>query len=112
VIKLREFFGTVGQWTVLIAYVTVWVAMFLMLLKSLEPLSPLITFLIALGFTLHAFRRTWLGIISLCGIAIYILSWPVTGRCGLAFGLSVWTAGFSLWLWAVCRSFRYSPRTI
>jgi hypothetical protein len=109
--KLKEVFDAISQWTVLIGFIAGMMLFFCMFLKTLEPLSPVITFLVVAGFTLHTFKRTWLGIASICGIVVYLLSWPVTGKYGLVLGLSVWITGFFLWLWSVYRSFVYNPRT-
>ena len=109
--KLKEVIEVVSQWVRLIMLIICTLVTFGSILKILEPLSMAITFLFVLVLTVHAFERKWLGIVSLFGIAIYILSWPVTGKYGLYIGLSVWTVGFFTWLWAVYRSFCISLRT-
>ena len=109
---MKKYIEAITQLTQLIFMIVCAGVVFLMTFKILEPLSPIITFFLVLGLTLHTFKRTWLGVLSLVGIVIYILSWPVTGRYGLAIGLSIWTTGFLLWFWSVYRSFNLNSKTV
>jgi|GEM_PF-5883308 len=104
------FQNAVGELIAFIATLIFFAALFG---KAMQPLSPVVTTLLVLGFTIHALSSGKLNAISvLTGLAIYGLAWPVTHQYGALLGMTVWAIGVVLWLVAVTRSFPRAWATV
>ena len=76
-----------------------------MFLRAFAPLSPLITAIVFLFLTLPTFARGLTALMSIGGIILYALSWPITKELGTFPGLIVWILGVFIWFAAVYLSF-------
>ena len=71
----------------------------------ITPLAPIITVLVVLGFTVHAFKLRWTAVLAVLGIAFYALSWPTAHMYGAYPGVLVCVTGILTWFTGVYMSF-------
>ncbi len=93
--------GNIGSFmlTCLIAF-----AILVCVLKGLEPLAPLFTIVAVGALTLCTLQRRETAMLSLGGIALFILCWPALAQWGAVASLSIWTMGILSWFYAIYRS--------
>ncbi|OHA93272.1 MAG: hypothetical protein A3D37_00870 [Candidatus Zambryskibacteria bacterium RIFCSPHIGHO2_02_FULL_38_22] len=103
---MKKFLGGIFGWIVPIVLIGCVAVMFGLILSVLQPLWPITTLIFVVVLTVHTFERKLLGFASICGIVVYALSWPITGRYGQLIGLAVCATGFLIWFWSVCQSFQ------
>ena len=103
--KIQGILAIVGA-LVVVAYLLITAGM---VLDILAMLSPVITILLVAIFTKVACRRRETAIMSLGGIFLYAMSWPMTGIYGQIPGGLVFLFGFCAWIWAIPISFDPRP---
>lgn len=102
--ELKELLAKVVGLAATITVIVVAAAYFLLGLAAIQPLSPTITILLVLVLTMSTLDERETAFLSVGGIAIYVLSWPITSIYGLPIGLLVWALGIVAWFWAVLKS--------
>ncbi len=89
------------------------IAAFLMLAWALQPVSLIITAIVAFVATGFAVSRGKLNAaIAITGIILYILCWPINARYGVWVGQAVWTAGMLLWFSSVFWRLQLRPLAV
>jgi len=72
----------------------------------LAPLSPVITFLFVLTFTVFTLSKRKTAILAIGGITLYLLSWPALHQWGVATSILIWAIGVFSWFSGVYSSFK------
>ena len=104
--KVSEHFQMTDALVTFIGTIVLGIYVFMLTTQALQPLSPIITFLVAFVLTLHAMMSGKFNAgMAITGLAVYLLSWPATHQFGEALGVITFLAGFLLWLTAVTRSY-------